>query len=70
MAQQQFAGLAVLVVLAFMVLALQACANSEQVAGSEFGPSMIAPIEPAPGVPEFHGASIGADTLRGHLDTE
>jgi hypothetical protein len=64
MAQQQFAGFAVLVVVAFMLLALAACANSAQ------GPVNIAPIAGAPGTPEFHDASIGRDTLRGHLRSE
>jgi hypothetical protein len=68
MAQQQFAGIAVLVALAFMALALAACANSEQTA--DIGPSAIAPIPPEPGTPEFHGADIGGDTLRGHLQSE
>lgn len=70
MAQQQFAGLAVLVALAFMILALQGCANTEQMAAENIGPAVIAPVEPEPGVPEFHGASIGNDTLRGHLQSE
>jgi len=68
MANQQIAGLAVLVALAFMILALAACANTEQVADA--GPAMIAPIPAQPGTPEFHGAAIGGDTLRGHLRAE
>jgi len=68
MAQQQFAGLAVLVAVAFMLLALAACANSGQHA-AVYGPSMIAPIPAeASGVPEFHGARIGSDTLRSRLN--
>mgnify|MGYP001410726746 CR=1 FL=1 len=67
MAQQQFAGIAVLVALAFMALALSACANSEQAA---LGPAAMAAADPEPGTPEFHGADIGADTLRGHLQSE
>lgn len=67
MAQQQFAGLAVLVALAFMVLALSACANFGQTA-AVYGPSMIAPIPAeASSVPEFHGARIGGDLLRSRL---
>jgi hypothetical protein len=58
MAQQQFAGIAMLVALAFMALALSACANSGQVAAA------------GPATPEFHGADIGGDTLRGHLQSE
>ena len=68
MAQQQFAGIAVLVALAFLTLALGACANSEHVMSE--GPAAIAPMPPEPGVPEFHGADIGGDTLRGHLQSE
>lgn len=70
MAQQQFAGIAVLVALTFMVLALAACANTEQVAVG-YGPAVIAPI-PAEdaSTPEFHGARIGQDTLRSRLPTE
>ena len=68
MANQQIAGLAVLVALAFMILALAACANTEQVAGA--GPAMIAPIPAESGITEFHGATIGGDALRGHLHAE
>jgi hypothetical protein len=64
-AQQNIAGVAVLVVLAFMALALAGCANFEQ---SE--PLSIAPVAPPPGTPEFHDAAIGRDALRGHLRTE
>ncbi len=56
MAQQSFAGLAVLVVLAFAIMALQACANSEHTRG----PANIAPISAQAGTAEFHGASIGS----------
>jgi hypothetical protein len=68
MAQQHLAGIAVLVALAFIAMALSACANSEQVAET-YGPAIILPDE-TPGTPEFHGADIGRDTLRGHLQAE
>ncbi|MDZ4693056.1 hypothetical protein [Terricaulis sp.] len=71
MAHQQFAGVAVLVVLTFMVLALTACANSAQTTVAAYGPAVIAPIPAeASGQPEFHGAPIGADTLRSRLLAE
>lgn len=71
MAHQQFAGVAVLVAVAFMLLALSACANSAQNDVVAFGPSMIAPIpDDTPAQPEFHGAPIGADTLRSRLMAE
>lgn len=70
MAHQQFAGLAVLVALTFLVLAVSGCANTEQVTRAN-GPMAIAAIEPEkPAVPEFHGASIGADSLRSRLQAE
>jgi hypothetical protein len=64
MAQQQFAGLAVLVAVAFALLALSACANSAQ------GPVNISPRAAPPGTPEFHDARIGRDALRGHIRAE
>lgn len=70
MAQQQFAGIAVLIALTFMLLALAACANTEH-AAANYGPAIIVPI-PAedPAVPEFHGARIGNDALRSRLIAE
>jgi len=54
-----------------MVLALAACANSAQTTVATYGPAMIAPIPAeASGQPEFHGAPIGADTLRSRLLAE
>jgi uncharacterized caspase-like protein len=63
MAQQSFAGLAVLVALTFAFLALNACANSQQ--------SALAP-EQAGGftTPEFHDATIGGDALRSRLASD
>jgi len=66
MAQQQFAGMAVMIALAFLVMALSACANPEQARG----PRDIASVQLPPATPEFHGARIGADTLRGELPSE
>jgi hypothetical protein len=63
-AQQNIAGVAVLVVLAFMALALAGCANFAQF---KQGPLDIAPAAGEPGAPEFHDAAIGRDALRGHL---
>jgi hypothetical protein len=59
MASQQFAGLAVLVALAFLVMAMSGCASTEQVA--------VATIH-APR--EFHDAHIGGDALRDRLGAE
>jgi hypothetical protein len=57
MAQQSFASLAVLVALAFAVMALHGCASSEH-----------ARAESA--AAEFHGAAIGADALRSRVPSE
>lgn len=65
MASQQFAGLAVLVALTFLIMAMSGCASSEQEA---FVPVVAAdPIE-APA--EFHDAHINSDALRDRLVTE
>lgn len=63
MASQQFAGLAVLVALAFLVMAMSGCAAPAQIANAP----VIDPIE-APA--EFHGAAIGGDALRDRLGGE
>ena len=68
MGQQQIAGFAVLVALAFLAMALSACTSSEQVAHRE--PIMIAKARGAPATPEFHGAHIGDDALRDRLASE
>lgn len=62
MAQQNMAGLAVLVALIFAVLALTSCA-------SPGGPQNIAPPS-ARGMFEFHGAPLGLDALRSRLTSE
>lgn len=64
MASQQFAGLAVLVALAFLVMAMSGCVSSEQVA---FAPIVADPID-AP--VEFHDAHISSDALRDRLRSE
>jgi hypothetical protein len=69
MAQQSFAGLAVLVALTFAIMALHGCASPEQVAES-FGPAVIVPLEPETNTPEFHGARIGRDALRSRVPSE
>jgi hypothetical protein len=68
MVQQSLAGLAVLVALAFAIMALNACASSEQRAAT--APSAIVALPPeAAATPEFHGAAIGPDALRSRLET-
>lgn len=67
MAHQQFAGLAVLVALTFLALAMSGCAIPEQAAETQ-APMAIAPIPVEAVSPqEFHNASIGGDSLRGRL---
>lgn len=68
MAQQSFAGLALLVALFFIVSALSACSTPEQ--NVVEGPAIIAPPQPEPGTSEFHGAPVGRDTMRGRLTSE
>lgn len=62
MAQQSFASLAVLVALAFAVMALHGCASSEHSAAPLTGAVMDAP--------EFHDAEIGGDALRSRLHAD
>jgi hypothetical protein len=69
MAQQSFAGLAVLVALAFAIMALSACASSKQTV-QVYGPAVVVPLEPELSAPEFHDAQIGADALRSRLESE
>jgi hypothetical protein len=69
MSQNAFSTLAVLAALTFLAMAMSACASSEQpTANTE--PMQLAAVELPPGVPEFHGASIGNDSLRGELPSE
>lgn len=69
MGQQSIAGLAALIALAFVVMALSACATPAQITQNEEPAMTLAAAEPE-GVPEFHGARIGRDTLRSRLDAE
>lgn len=63
MTSQSFAGLAGLVALTFLVMALHGCATPVQVsANSHVG-------QPS-ATPEFHGAHIGGDALRERLESE
>lgn len=59
MAQQSFAGLAVLVVLTFAIMAVHGCSSSDRVA-----------VATAAGTPEYHDANIGDDALRSRLPSE
>lgn len=65
MGNQAISGLAALVVVTFLVMAVTACASSERATQAE-----AIPAEGVEGVPEFHGARIGTDTLRSRLDSE
>lgn len=69
MSQNAFSTLAVIAALTFLAMAMTACASSEQpTANTE--PVQIAAVDLPPGVPEFHGARIGNDSLRGELPSE
>ncbi|QGZ94849.1 hypothetical protein DSM104635_01681 [Terricaulis silvestris] len=65
MGQQQIAGVAVLVAMAFLIMALSACASSEQ---AQFAPVLAADPIDAPA--EFHDAHISNDALRDRLGSE
>jgi hypothetical protein len=69
MSQSAFSTIAVLAALTFLAMALSACVSSEQVAATA-EPIQLAAAELPPGVSEFHGARIGADSLRGELPSE
>ncbi|MBX3428750.1 MAG: hypothetical protein KF779_04105 [Hyphomonadaceae bacterium] len=69
MAQQSFAGLAVLVALTFAVMALHGCASPAQNAAN-YGPAITAPLEAEVTTPEFHGARIGGDALRSRVPSD
>jgi hypothetical protein len=72
MAQQSFAGLAVLIALTFCVMALAGCASTEQppAVATAVAPVDIASIDETPGTPEFHGARISADGFRSRLPSD
>jgi hypothetical protein len=65
MASQQFAGLAVLVALTFLIMAMSGCASPAQ---APFVP--VAAADPIEAPAEFHDAAIGGDALRDRLVTE
>ncbi|MBX9745543.1 MAG: hypothetical protein K2X34_01490 [Hyphomonadaceae bacterium] len=66
MGNQAISGIAALVVLTFLALALAACSTTEQPTQFRADDHIAAPA----GQPEFHGASIGADRLRSRLMSE
>jgi hypothetical protein len=69
MSQHAFSTIAFVAALTFLAMALGACASSEHaVARAE--PVQLASIEEPSGLPEFHGARIGRDSLRGELPSE
>lgn len=70
MAQQSFAGLAVLIALTFAIMALHGCASPAQTVAANYGPAVIAPLEPEVTTPEFHGARIGGDALRSRVPSD
>lgn len=70
MAQQSFAGLAVLIALTFAIMALHGCASPAQNVAEAYGPAVLAPLEPEMDTPEFHGARIGGDALRSRVPSE
>jgi len=70
MSQTAFSTLAMLAALAFLAMALTACANLERGALADPGTGNVAVIEEPAGLPEFHGAKIGDDSLRGELPSE
>jgi hypothetical protein len=70
MSQNAFSTIAMLAALTFLAMALSGCAGSERFAATAPGPGNIAPIDEPAGLPEFHGAQIGADSLRGELPSE
>lgn len=69
MSQNVFSTLAFLAALTFLAMALSACASSIQPI-PQLKSLEASAIETAPGVPEFHGAAIGGDALRGELPSE
>jgi hypothetical protein len=69
MSQNAFSMLAVIAALTFLTMALTACVSSEQPTANAES-VQIAALELPPGVPEFHGARIGDDSLRGELPSE
>lgn len=69
MSQNVFSAVAFVAALTFLAMALSACASSVQPT-AQAEPAEVAVVEPPAGVPEFHGAKIGGDALRGELPSE
>ncbi|MBY0568892.1 MAG: hypothetical protein K2P70_16370 [Hyphomonadaceae bacterium] len=68
MGNTAISGLAALIALAFIAIAVVGCSTPEQITAE---PANIAPIPAAePGTPEFHGARIGNDALRSRVPSE
>jgi hypothetical protein len=63
MTSQSFAGLAGIVALTFLVMALHGCASPAQVSAN-------AHVSQPTATPEFHDAHIGGDALRERLTSE
>ncbi|MBL8547455.1 MAG: hypothetical protein JNL81_13400 [Hyphomonadaceae bacterium] len=70
MAQQSFAGIAVLIALTFAIMALHGCVSPAQTVATNDAPAVIAPLDPETNTPEFHGARIGGDALRSRVPSE
>lgn len=71
MSQSAFSTIAAIAALTFLAMAVTACANSERITVAEAVAGNVAVIEEEPsGLPEFHGAKIGNDSLRGELPSE
>jgi len=68
MGNTAISGLAALIALAFIAIAIVGCSTPVQQVAAE--PMSIAPIPVAEGTPEFHGATIGRDTLRSRVPSE
>jgi hypothetical protein len=70
MGQHAISGLAVIVAVAFLAMALAACSTSGQVEARQ-APHAVAAIPPEKmGIAEFHGANISRDALRSRLPSE
>jgi hypothetical protein len=68
MGQQAISGIAAIIVVTFLAMALAACSTSAQVAEQPHATASI-PAEDA-ATPEFHGARISRDALRSRLPSE
>lgn len=70
MAQQSFAGLAVLIALTFAVMALHGCASPAQNVAANYSSTAITTLDPEVNTPEFHGARIAGDALRSRVPSD